>query len=80
MSDQIDYAGRPPLWQEMIEACADHPQGIVDLKPAAVAAEIRALRDYIRMHVPGYGWHPWQVRQIADLLTAEADRAEVGHD
>lgn len=80
MSDQIDYAGRPPLWQVIEQAVIDAPEPRWSPAGNLHAAQIRAVRDYIRMHVPSYDWQPWQVRQIADLLTAEADRAEVGHE
>lgn len=80
MSDQIDYAGRPPLWSAIEQAVINAPQPRRNVAGSLYAAQIRAMRDYIRMHVPGYGWQPWQVRQIADLLTAEAERAEAGHE
>jgi hypothetical protein len=70
--------GRPPLWQEMQEAVIAAPLATHDPAGTVAAAQIRAVRDYIRAHVPGHGWQTWQVRQIVDLLNDEADRAERG--
>jgi hypothetical protein len=73
---------RPPLWQEMQEAAIAAP--LAAGSPAGahyrstITGQIRAVRDYIRAHVPGYGWHPWQIQQIVDLLNAEVERVELG--
>ena len=37
-----DITDPRPLWEVMAEACAHHPDGIADLKPGAVAAELEA--------------------------------------
>ncbi len=79
-----------PLWEVMAEECAQHPDGIVDLKPGAIAAMIRALRDrelpedqeptgHLTDGDCNPQWDRWQQRQrLRALLTAEADRAERG--
>jgi hypothetical protein len=38
---------RPPLSEAIAEACANHPDGVVDLKPAAIQAMIFAVRDWL---------------------------------
>lgn len=68
---------RPPLW--LLMEAAYHKRRDPGLSERHdYAREIRAVRDYIRHHVPGNGWHTWQIRQLMDLLNAEADRAEQG--
>ena len=83
-----DTPNRPPLWEVMSDACADHPRGVVDLQPAAVAAMIRALRDWQVSEWPEpepgdplyeQRYIIWRHNQrLRHLLTAESDRAERG--
>jgi hypothetical protein len=75
---------RPPLWELMAETCAEHPDGIVDLKPGAIAAQIRALRDWLvpepeepLFTATDEAFAIWEERKaLRAVLTAEADRAE----
>ena len=69
---------RPMLWLKMQEDVIAAPLATRNPAGTIAAAQIRAVRDYIRAHVPGHGWQTWQVRQIVDLLNDEADRAERG--
>lgn len=69
---------RPPLWRVMQDAVVAAPAPARSPAGTIAATQIRAVRDYIRHHVPGNGWHTWQVRQLMDLLNTEADRAERG--
>jgi hypothetical protein len=69
---------RPPLWRVMEDAGNDAAAAaVLNFDGFAIAAEIRALRDWIQRHgdltMKVSTWH-----QIYDLLTAEADRAERG--
>jgi hypothetical protein len=61
---------RPPLWEEMQAAYfKGREPGLNDRH--GYAAEILALRDWLKSELPeGGAWHV--------LLTAEADRAERG--
>ena len=81
---------RPPLREAIAEACANHPYGVVDLKPAVIDAVILAFRDWLTptVSVPDDesefarvfdGDLEWQYSQrLRDILTAEAERAESG--
>lgn len=71
-----DTPSRPPLWREMCDAYCDATDSAArDMGTIAIgnAAEIRALRDWLKGELPEGG--AWYV-----LLTAEADRAERGND
>jgi hypothetical protein len=59
----------PPLWEAMAEACANHPDGVVDLKPAVIQAMILAARDWLV---------PEERQALRAILTTEAKRAEAG--
>ncbi len=72
---------RPPLWELMAEICAEHPDGIVDLKPGVIAAQIRALRDWLvpEPEEPGStatdeAFAIWEERKaLRAVLTAELE-------
>lgn len=67
-----DTPNRPPLWREMSDAYCQASDSIaVDMQTIAnhTAAEIRAVRDWLKRELPEGG--AWYV-----LLTAEAERAE----
>ena len=73
-----DTPNRPPLWWAMSDACADHPRGVVDLHPAAVAAQIRALRNWLIKECRIEEIDQDARNSIYKMLTTEADRAERG--
>lgn len=73
-----DTPNHPPLWEVMQDAGSNAPGTPRD----AVAAEIRALRDWILAELEtaeGDGWLQPNLIELPDLealLTTEADRAE----
>lgn len=75
-----------PLWQAMAEACANHPDGVVDLRPAVIHAMILAARDWLVPDEEPYEGHLRGLRAgmeterqaLREILTAEAERAERG--
>ena len=73
---------RPPLWRLMHDAFTDHYRQ--DAYWPGYAAEIRAVRDWIKKARPDYDSvlhgviRADELDSILALLTTEADRAERG--
>jgi hypothetical protein len=77
-AEMTTTADRPPLWEVLRRAYDTSPMAPMDADDDwtdrhGYAAEILALRDWLKSELPeGGAWHV--------LLTAEADRAERGDD
>lgn len=81
-------ANKPSLREAIAETCAEHRDGIVDLKPAVIAAVILAVRDYLLPEEEPLNeeeisdlviWSRHRQRErLRDILTAEAERAGSG--
>ena len=72
-----DTPNRPPLWEVMAEACAQHPDGTADMKPTVIAAMIKALRDHLIPEDPTAPSDPFlfQVWRTEVRLRASLSRA-----